>query len=105
MSASDTLSTLKPSLTWAHQGQLPTLPIPSLEDTCRRYLTALKGLQDEKDHESTKRAVQAFLHGDGPRIQQSLIEYAKNKPRCVSASQPPTQDQVLTYHSYIEDFW
>jgi carnitine O-acetyltransferase len=93
--------------TWAHQSQLPNLPIPPLEDTCRRYLTALKGLQDEKDHENTKRAVQAFLQGDGPRVQQSLIEYAKNKPRCVFASQPPTQNQVFTlaYHSYIEDFW
>lgn len=82
---SDTLST---SRTWAHQSQLPNLPIPSLEDTCRRYLTALKGLQDEKDHENTKRAVQAFLNGDGPRVQQSLIEYAKNKPRCVFAPHP-----------------
>lgn len=73
----------KPSRTWAHQSQLPSLPIPPLEDTCRRYLTALKPLQDEKDHENTKRVVQAFLHGDGPRVQESLIEYAKNKPRCV----------------------
>ncbi|KAI9445883.1 acyltransferase ChoActase/COT/CPT [Lactarius indigo] len=83
---SDTQST-QPSRTWAHQSQLPILPIPPLEDTCRRYLTALKALQDGRDHENTKRAVQAFLNGDGPRIQQSLIEYAKKKP------------------SYIEDFW
>jgi carnitine O-acetyltransferase len=70
--------------TWAHQSQLPRLPIPSLEETCRRYLTALKGLQDEREHENTKRAVQAFLHGDGPRAQEMLIEYAKNKSRCVA---------------------
>jgi len=76
-----------PSRTWAHQSQLPNLPVPPLEDTCRRYLEALKALQDEKEHEITKRAVQAFLRSDGPRVQQSLIEYAKNKP------------------SYIEEFW
>jgi carnitine O-acetyltransferase len=43
-----------PPRTWAHQSQLPNLPIPPLEDTCRRYLTALKALQDEKEHEIPK---------------------------------------------------
>ena len=74
-----------PSRTWAHQNQLPNLPIPPLEDTCRRYLDSLKALQDEREHEITKRAVEAFLHGDGPRVQQSLIDYARDKPRYVSA--------------------
>jgi len=69
--------------TWAHQGQLPKLPIPPLEDTCRRYLASLKGLQDEREHENTKRAVEVFLHGEGPRIQEMLIDYAKNKDRYV----------------------
>ena len=73
------------TIPWAHQSQLPRLPIPPLEDTCRRYLTALKGLQDESEHEKTKRAVEDFLHGDGPRAQEMLIEYAKNKDRCVTS--------------------
>jgi len=77
------------SVTWAHQSQLPKLPIPPLEDTCRRYLTALKGLQDEQEHEKTKRAVEAFLHGDGPRAQEMLNEYAKNKDRCVVSTPLP----------------
>ncbi|KAI0294234.1 acyltransferase ChoActase/COT/CPT [Multifurca ochricompacta] len=77
----------KPARTWAHQGQLPKLPIPPLEDTCRRYLTALKALQDEREHENTKRAVDAFLRGDGLRAQELLIEYSEKKD------------------SYIEDFW
>jgi hypothetical protein len=72
------------SVTWAHQSQLPKLPIPSLEDTCRRYLIALQGLQDEREREKTKRAVEAFLHGDGPRAQEMLIEYARNKDRCAT---------------------
>jgi carnitine O-acetyltransferase len=74
--------------TWAHQTQLPKLPIPPLEDTCRRYLTVLKGLQDEREQEKTQRAVEAFLHGDGPRAQELLIEYAKNKDRCVILAPP-----------------
>lgn len=31
--------------TFARQHELPKLPIPKLEDTCQRYLTALEPLQ------------------------------------------------------------
>ncbi|KAM5531138.1 hypothetical protein V8D89_015205 [Ganoderma adspersum] len=75
------------SRTFARQGELPKLPIPPLEETCRRYLRALEGLQDPKEHEETKRAVDDFLQHDGPRVQERLKEYAKDKA------------------SYIEEFW
>lgn len=70
--------------TFAYQDRLPHLPIPSLEDTCKRYLRALEALQDEYEHEQTKKAVQDFLEKEGPRIQQKLIEWAKTKDRCVT---------------------
>ncbi|KAF8888280.1 acyltransferase ChoActase/COT/CPT [Infundibulicybe gibba] len=73
--------------TLAYQDKLPKLPIPSLEDTCRRYLKALEALQDEQEHETTKAAVKDFLANDGPKIQEKLNEWAKEKA------------------SYIEDFW
>ncbi|OCH85553.1 acyltransferase ChoActase/COT/CPT [Obba rivulosa] len=73
--------------TFAHQRELPKLPIPPLEETCRRYLTALEGLQDAVEHEATKRAVEDFLQNDGPRMQERLMEYATDKA------------------SYIEEFW
>ncbi|KAF9653617.1 acyltransferase ChoActase/COT/CPT [Thelephora ganbajun] len=66
---------------------LPTLPIPPLEDTCRRYLRALEGLQEPDEHVRTKKAVEEFLNGDGPQIQARLKSWAANKA------------------SYIEDFW
>ena len=69
--------------TFARQHELPKLPVPPLEETCDRYLRALEGLQDPKDHEETKRAVEDFLHGEGPLIQQRLIEWAQDKARCV----------------------
>ena len=69
------------SRTFARQDELPKLPIPPLEDTCRRYLTALEGLQDPKEHEVTKRAVQEFLEGEGPKVQERLRAYAKDKAR------------------------
>lgn len=61
--------------------ELPTLPIPSLEDTCRRYLRALEGLQEPDEHARTKSAVENFLNGDGPRIQARLKSWAANKAR------------------------
>jgi carnitine O-acetyltransferase len=60
---------------------LPTLPIPPLEDTCRRYLRALEGLQEPDEHARTERAVEEFLNGDGPRIQARLKSWAANKAR------------------------
>ncbi|KAH9948648.1 acyltransferase ChoActase/COT/CPT [Amylocystis lapponica] len=75
------------SRTFARQHELPKLPIPPLEDTCKRYLIALQGLQDRKEHEETKRAVEDFLKAEGPRIQEHLKSYAEDKA------------------SYIEEFW
>lgn len=71
--------------TFALQHKLPKLPIPPLEDTCQRYLTALEGLQDESEHEQTKKAVAEFLQGDGPKLQKRLQEWAATKARCVSS--------------------
>ncbi|KAI0318910.1 Choline/Carnitine o-acyltransferase-domain-containing protein [Amylostereum chailletii] len=73
--------------TWAYQSKLPRLPIPPLEDTCGRYLRALEGLQDPKEHAKTKKAVDDFLNGEGPVIQAKLVEWAKKRD------------------SYIEEFW
>jgi Choline/Carnitine o-acyltransferase len=65
--------------TFASQRKLPKLPIPDLEDTCRRYLRALEGLQDKNEHEATERAVDDFLHGEGPHIQERLKAWASTK--------------------------
>lgn len=73
-----------PSRTFAHQSKLPKLPIPPLEDTCKRYLRALEALQDEKEHERTKRAVEQFLNGEGPVWQEKLIKWAESRDRSVS---------------------
>ncbi|EIW63599.1 acyltransferase ChoActase/COT/CPT [Trametes versicolor FP-101664 SS1] len=75
------------SRTFARQHELPKLPIPSLDDSLRKYLTALEGLQDPREHAETRRAVEDFLHNDGPRVQEKLKEYAQDKA------------------SYIEEFW
>ncbi|KAI1836254.1 hypothetical protein DTO006G1_2463 [Penicillium roqueforti] len=74
-------------LTFANQDSLPKLPIPDLENTCRRYLETLQGLQTPRDHEDTKAAVRDFLKNEGPILQERLKAYASSKT------------------SYIEQFW
>lgn len=66
-------------LTFANQDSLPKLPIPDLEDTCRRYIDTLQGLQSPRDHEETKAAVRDFLKTDGPLLQERLKTYAGSK--------------------------
>lgn len=67
---------------------LPKLPLPKLEDTCKRYLRALEGLQDEEEHARTKGVVMDFLEsGEGAKWHRKLEEY---------------NDGV---DSYIEEFW
>ncbi|KAI6044714.1 carnitine acetyl transferase [Pisolithus marmoratus] len=80
-------TTPSPGRTFANQDKLPKLPTPPLEDTCKRYLRALRGLQDDREHAATGRAVQRFLEGEGPQLQERLIEWAASRA------------------SYIEDFW
>ncbi|MCJ1433880.1 hypothetical protein MMC27_003245 [Xylographa pallens] len=77
----------KPGITYAGQDKLPKLPIPELEDTCRRYLEALRPLQSHREQGETEAAVQEFLKRDGPILQEKLKKYATGKS------------------SYIEQFW
>jgi carnitine O-acetyltransferase len=69
----------KQGLTFANQDSLPKLPIPDLEDTCRRHLEALMALQSPREHEESKAAVTEFLKTDGPSLQEKLKNYATSK--------------------------
>ncbi|WPB00862.1 uncharacterized protein RHO25_005482 [Cercospora beticola] len=77
----------KPGITFAAQDSLPKLPIPDLEQTCRKYVASLDPLQTAREHHQTERAIQEFLRTDGPQLQDKLKEYAKDKS------------------NYIEQFW
>ncbi|KAJ5127163.1 mitochondrial carnitine O-acetyltransferase [Penicillium atrosanguineum] len=69
----------KQGLTFTNQDSLPKLPIPDLEDTCRRHLDALMALQGPREHEESKAAVREFLKTDGPSLQEKLKNYATSK--------------------------
>ncbi|KAK1761424.1 putative mitochondrial carnitine O-acetyltransferase [Echria macrotheca] len=77
----------KGGVTFAQQDKLPKLPIPDLEKTCERYLAALKSLQSNREHADTKHAVDEFLRGEGPELNEKLKKYAEGRT------------------SYIEQFW
>lgn len=74
-------------ITFAHQEDLPKLPIPDLSSTLRKYLAALKPLQTPREHAETKHAVEEFSKHNGPELQEKLEKYAQRKT------------------SYIEQFW
>ena len=80
-------------ITYTAQQDLPALPIPDLQETCNKFLLHLKALQTEEEHEESKRTVDEFLQGDGPRLQELLVDYDLSKRACGEIG------------SYVEEFW
>jgi len=69
----------KQGVTYDHQDDLPKLPIPELESTCKKYIEVLKPLQNHREHRDTVAAVEEFLKHDGPVLQERLKKYATGK--------------------------
>jgi carnitine O-acetyltransferase len=69
----------KPGITFAHEENLPKLPIPELDSSCKKYIAALKPLQSPKEHNDTVLSVNEFLKSDGPVLQEKLKKYASGK--------------------------
>lgn len=68
-----------PGVTFAHQKKLSKLPIPELEDTCKKYLDAMRPLQSRREHAETKAAVREFLENEGPELNERLKAYAEGQ--------------------------
>ncbi|KAI9792753.1 MAG: hypothetical protein M1835_007664 [Candelina submexicana] len=62
----------KPGITFAAEDKLPKLPIPDLENSCKKYLEALKPLQSPREHDASIAAVHQFLTTEGPDLQERL---------------------------------
>lgn len=75
----DQSSKERPGITFAAQSKLPKLPIPELEDTLKKYLTAVKPLQTAREHAETQQAAAEFLKDEGPELQEILKKYADGK--------------------------
>lgn len=70
------------------QKSLPRLPIPSLENTCERYLSAQKPLLDNDSYQFTEKMVSNFRKEDGPKLQQLLIAKDKAEKHTSYISEP-----------------
>ncbi|XP_030586967.1 carnitine O-palmitoyltransferase 1, liver isoform isoform X2 [Archocentrus centrarchus] len=61
----------KPML-YSFQNSLPRLPLPSIKDTCQRYLESVRPLMDDKKYERMEGLTQDFEKNLGPRLQWYL---------------------------------
>lgn len=59
-------------LTYAFQEALPRLPLPSLRDTCEKYLESVHPILDQEEYTAVEKMAQAFLKKDGPTLQRYL---------------------------------
>ncbi|KAJ5671009.1 Carnitine O-acetyltransferase [Penicillium longicatenatum] len=95
------------------EDSLPHLPVPSLEETGRRYLKSVHPLVSEAEYERTKTAVEAFIRpgGEGEPLQKRLLERAAN-PKIKNwiaewwnqAAYLGYRDPVIPYVSYFYSY-
>ncbi|KAF7990168.1 hypothetical protein HCN44_009903 [Aphidius gifuensis] len=62
----------KPML-YSYQGSLPRLPLPSVDDTMRRYLTSVRPLLDDDNFKRMENLANEFKNGIGIKLQRYLI--------------------------------
>uniref|UniRef100_A0A2K5NYW2 Carnitine O-palmitoyltransferase 2, mitochondrial n=4 Tax=Cercopithecinae TaxID=9528 RepID=A0A2K5NYW2_CERAT len=63
--------------TMHYQDSLPRLPIPKLEDTIRRYLSAQKPLLDDGQFRKTEQFCKNFENGIGKELHEQLVAQDK----------------------------
>ena len=90
-SSSATTISVKTSVTFGGQVDLSPLPVPPLACTLQKFLKSIEAL--DQDPEQSKAIVNEFLSGDGPKLQELLVEYDR-KGR-----------ETGEIGSYVEEFW
>nr|XP_058153062.1 peroxisomal carnitine O-octanoyltransferase isoform X2 [Dasypus novemcinctus] len=65
--------------TFQYQDSLPSLPVPSLEESLKKYLESVKPFANEEEYKKTEEIVQEFKSGIGEKLQQKLLERAQGK--------------------------
>ncbi|RWS14683.1 carnitine O-palmitoyltransferase 1: liver isoform-like protein [Dinothrombium tinctorium] len=65
--------TQKEPLLYSYQASLPKLPVPSLNDTMKRYLRSVRPLcKTDEDYHRIEKLANDFQHGIGKRLQRYL---------------------------------
>ncbi|XP_021529909.1 peroxisomal carnitine O-octanoyltransferase isoform X2 [Aotus nancymaae] len=65
--------------TFQYQDSLPSLPVPSLEESLKKYLESVKPFANEEEYKKTEEIVHKFQSGIGEKLHQKLLERAKGK--------------------------
>ncbi|KAI8804554.1 Choline/Carnitine o-acyltransferase-domain-containing protein [Cladochytrium replicatum] len=67
------------NLTWKNHDQ-PLLPVPTLEDTCSKYLTTVRPFLTDDEYNNTVAAVNEFIKpgGQGEELQRRLLKRAED---------------------------
>ena len=95
------------------EDSLPRLPVPSLEDTTRRYLKSLRALLTKEEYAASEKAVSELSKqgGLGTELQKRLIARAedpKHKNWIIdwwnAAAYLSVEDPVVPYVSYFYSF-
>ncbi|XP_028672955.2 peroxisomal carnitine O-octanoyltransferase [Erpetoichthys calabaricus] len=63
--------------TFQYQNSLPSLPVPSLEESLQKYLDAVKPFCTEDEFQKTSKIVNDFSKGIGKDLHQKLLKRAK----------------------------
>lgn len=64
-------ATVKPQL-YSYQRSLPRLPVPRLEDTCKRYLLSVKALLNDEEYKEMEQLIKDFQDGPGKKMNRYL---------------------------------
>ena len=65
------IGSFKPRL-YSNQGSLPRLPVPKLEDTCKRFLDSVRPVLSSEDFDAFTKLVDGFRKKEGPKLQRYL---------------------------------
>ncbi|KAM9650269.1 peroxisomal carnitine O-octanoyltransferase isoform 5-T7 [Trichechus inunguis] len=65
--------------TFQYQDTLPSLPVPSLEESLKKYLESVKPFANEEEYKKTEEIVKKFQNGVGEKLHQKLLKKAKGK--------------------------
>uniref|UniRef100_A0A914EDP9 Choline/carnitine acyltransferase domain-containing protein n=1 Tax=Acrobeloides nanus TaxID=290746 RepID=A0A914EDP9_9BILA len=74
--------------TYHFQKSLRRLPIPGLEESCKRYLNAARVVLSENDYNETEKLVKDFLQTDGPKLQKELMAFDHSNKNTSYISEP-----------------
>ncbi|XP_067418371.1 peroxisomal carnitine O-octanoyltransferase isoform X4 [Emydura macquarii macquarii] len=74
--------------TFQYQSSLPSLPVPALDESLKKYLDAVKPFLNHKEYQRTEDIVKKFEHGIGKVLHHKLLERAKVKKNWGMLSSP-----------------